>query len=579
MGSLGEAVLDLTADSSKIDSGLNEGKGKVTSALDGLKGVFGEATGTMLGQLSAGALRDVGQGIISVGKDIVGSALDAQQAQAQLEAVITSTGGAAGISAAQANEYAESLSKITMFDKEAVLGGESMLLTFTNIGKDVFPDATTAILNMSQALGQDLKSSSIQLGKALNNPVEGVSALQRVGVTFTDEQKKVIQSLVDTGDVAGAQRVILAELNKEFGGSAKAAGEAYGGQLAILGNQFKEVKEDAGTAFLPVLKDLVSIAKEMMPYLSQAVKWFASLPTPVKTGAVALLALVAVAAPLIGIIASIISVVTVLGPVLAGIGAALPIILAVVAAAALLYVAWQTNFGGIRDVVSTFVTIVKNLWQALLAFLRGDTTAAFGFLKQAFQAELSLIELQFGRIGTTIRNIWNGLTTFLRTVWQAVWSAIVSYVQGKVNEAISTVTNLITRIKSAFNINWAELGKKIIDGLINGLKNGVKAVTDTAMSVAKAALDGAKKVLGIKSPSTAFAEIGQFSGMGFSQGFQRTLTPQSIAGSLNRVVAGAAQTMNRSMQNTVNVYNPSPEPASKSVDSTLRKLSYLGVIK
>lgn len=138
---------------------------------------------------------------------------------------------------------------------------------------------------------------------------------------------------------------------------------------------------------------------------------------------------------------------------------------------------------------------------------------------------------------------------------------------------------LIAGIRAAFNINWGELGKRIIDGLITGLKNGIKAVADAAASVAKAALTAAKKTLGINSDSKAFIEIGGFSGSGYIRGFQSKLTPQAIAGTLNRVVAGAAQTMNRSVSNTVNVYNPSPEPASKSVDGTLKKLSYLGVIK
>lgn len=583
MGTLGEAVLDLTADASKLDPGLNEGKGKVTGALDGLKSVFGDAAGTMMGQLSASALRDLGQGIISVGKDITGAALDAEQAQAQLNAVLESTGGAAGLSADQINELANAYSTLTMFDDEAIIGAESVLLTFTQIGEEVFPSAVESILDVSQALGQDLQSSTVQIGKALNDPIAGISALSRVGVSFTEDQKALIKSLVESGDVMGAQKIILAELQKEFGGSAEAAGETMAGQLAILNNEFENVKEEAGTAFIPVLKDIVGIAKELMPYLQQAVRWFSSLPTPVKTGVVALLGLVAVLAPLIGGISSIISIATVVGPALASIGAALlpilPAILAVAAAAALLYLAWKTNFGGMRDVINGFVSIFKSLWQALLAFLRGDTDAALGHLRQAFETYVNLGVAQFNRLKTFITNIWTGLTTFLKTAWQAAWTAVINYLAGKVTDIGAKAKEIINNVRAAFNINWSELGKKIIDGLIAGLKNGIKAVSDAAMKVAKAALEAAKKVLGIKSPSTAFAELGNFSGVGFSQGFSKSLGPQALSGTLNRVMAGAAQTVSRSVNNTVNVYNPTAEPASKSVDSTLKKLSYLGVIK
>lgn len=583
MGSLGEAVLDLTADPSKLDPGLNEGKGKVTSALDGLKGTFGQATGTMLGQLSASALRDIGQGIITVGKDITGAALDAEQAQAQLNNVIESTGGVADITAQQANDLANAMSTLTMFDDEAIVGAESVLLTFTQIGEDVFPNALESILDVSQALGQDLQTSTIQIGKALNDPIQGIGALQRVGVSFTEEQENMIKTLVESGDVMGAQKIILGELQKEFGGSAEAAGETMAGQLAILNNEFENVKEEAGTAFIPVLKDLVGIAKELMPYLSQAVKWFSSLPTPVKTGVVALLALVAVLAPLLGAVSAVITLVTALGPVLVAIGGAISAaagpILIVIAVLALLWLAWKTNFAGMGDVINGFVSIVKLLWQALMAFLRGDTTAAMGFLRQAFETYVGVARSQFERLKGFITNIWNGIATFLKSVWQTVWNAIVSYVQNKINETITNVQTLITRIKAAFNINWSELGKKIIDGLITGLKNGITAVATAAKDLATAAITAFKKATGTKSPSTVFAQIGEFSGIGYLQGFQKSMAPQNISATLGRVVSGAVNTVSRVNHTNVTINNPQAEPASRSVDNTLKKLSYLGVIK
>lgn len=99
-----------------------------------------------------------------------------------------------------------------------------MLLTFTNIGKDVFPDATSTMLDMATAMNggltpsaEQLKGTSIQLGKALNDPISGISALSKVGVTFTEQQKKQIEAMVQAGDAAGAQKLILAELGREFG--------------------------------------------------------------------------------------------------------------------------------------------------------------------------------------------------------------------------------------------------------------------------------------------------------------------------------------------------------------------------
>ena len=70
-----------------------------------------------------------------------------------------------------------------------------------------------AVLNFSVALGTDAESAAIQMGKALNDPILGISALGRAGVQFTESQKEMIATLVESGDVVGAQSIILAEFD------------------------------------------------------------------------------------------------------------------------------------------------------------------------------------------------------------------------------------------------------------------------------------------------------------------------------------------------------------------------------
>ena len=120
-----------------------------------------------------------------------------EQAEKKLATVLKSTGHAAGLTAKELTEMASGLQKVTTFGDETIIDAQSLLLTFTKIGKDVFPTATETILNMSQAMGQDLKSSTIMLGKALNDPVAGISALARVGVNLSEEQKNLIKSFSD----------------------------------------------------------------------------------------------------------------------------------------------------------------------------------------------------------------------------------------------------------------------------------------------------------------------------------------------------------------------------------------------
>ena len=119
------------------------------------------------------------------------------QVDKQLEARLKSTGYAAGLTAEEIKNMAAELQKVTKYGDETIMQGQNLLLTFTKIGKDVFPRATEVMLDMSTALGQDLKSSAIQLGKALNDPVLGVTALRRVGVQLSKEQEKQVKAFMD----------------------------------------------------------------------------------------------------------------------------------------------------------------------------------------------------------------------------------------------------------------------------------------------------------------------------------------------------------------------------------------------
>lgn len=238
------------------------------------------------GSVLSGA-KNLGLGILGVGtifdtakagiEGLIGPAIDAQQVASQTAAVLKSTGGAAGLTADDISGLAGSLSKLTPFEDEAIQSAENLLLTFTNIGGDVMPQATETVLNMSQALGQDLKSSSVQLGKALNDPIKGITALSRVGVSFTEQQKDQIKAMQEAGNVAGAQAIILKELDTEFGGAAKAAGQTFGGQMVILQTAVGNVAEAIGG---PLIKGLSSLATAVLP----AVQAFADeLPAAIDT--------------------------------------------------------------------------------------------------------------------------------------------------------------------------------------------------------------------------------------------------------------------------------------------------------
>jgi phage-related protein len=213
----------------------------------------------------AGAAAVVGIGIAL--KGAYDAAVESQKIANETERVIRTTGGAAGVTAQQVSDLATSLSEVTGVDDEVIQSTENLILTFTNVknrvgeGNDVFTQATKLALDMATALGTDSKDAAIQLGKALNDPIKGITALSRSGVSFTEAQKEQIKTMVKSGDVMGAQKVILKELATEFGGAAEAAATPWEKLSVKLGN----FQEQVGAELIPIVDAVVGWVGERLP--------------------------------------------------------------------------------------------------------------------------------------------------------------------------------------------------------------------------------------------------------------------------------------------------------------------------
>ena len=214
-------------------------------------------------------------GVAALGAAVVAGVGDAREAAglyAATEAVIKSTGGAAGVTATQVTDLATAMSAASgksLFGDAAIQDAENMLLTFTNIGSDVFPRATQATVDMAQAFHSTPAAFDQMIGKALNSEA-GFTSLKRAGVAFTDSQEEQIRTLFKAGDAAGAQTIILDELAKEFGGAAQAAADADGG-WAQFTDRMGEAGEKVGAALLPLLAELAGfLLDDIVPAVETA---------------------------------------------------------------------------------------------------------------------------------------------------------------------------------------------------------------------------------------------------------------------------------------------------------------------
>tara|TARA_B100000519_G_scaffold129294_1_gene111645 strand:+ start:9243 stop:11456 length:2214 start_codon:yes stop_codon:yes gene_type:complete len=230
MASLGTLAVNLSANSGKFRKGIGDAENRLKKFSQSAKRAVAGVGALAAGYLSA---RAVGGAIESARTQI--------QAEQKLQAVLASTGGAAGLTAEQIKAYAGELQSMTNFGDEATINAAAMLATFKEIKGGAFKDTLAIAQDMSAVLGTDLKGSVIQLGKALNDPAKGLSALSRSGVSFTEAQKQQIKALQESGDLLGAQKIILSELQSEFGGAAAAMADPW--------TQLKNAVGDLGEVF------------------------------------------------------------------------------------------------------------------------------------------------------------------------------------------------------------------------------------------------------------------------------------------------------------------------------------------
>jgi NADH:ubiquinone oxidoreductase subunit K len=219
-----------------------------------------------------------------------------EKINAQTEAVLKSMGSSAGVTSKHIQDLAGNLEKLTASEAETIQEGANLLLTFRNIqnqvgtNNDIFDQAVKMSVDLSRAMGTTASGEAIRLGKALNDPVKGVSALTRVGVSFTEQQKEQIKTLSQSGDILGAQKIILAELQAQFGGSGQAYAATFAGQVELLNHELGALGEEATLVVMPALQAMVTSLRELAPEIGAklsaaiaSVDWKAFVKTLVDT--------------------------------------------------------------------------------------------------------------------------------------------------------------------------------------------------------------------------------------------------------------------------------------------------------
>lgn len=227
----------------------------VKQAQNAIQGFANSLVG--IGATIAGAFA-VGQ-VVNFAKEAFLAAEAVQTANNRLKAVAQAT----QVFGAQTDRMTDSLIKFAeanelriATDAEVIKGVQAQLLSFKQLSKSAgeaggsFERATMAAFDMAEVMGMDANSAALQLAKALEDPVRGLTALRRSGTIFTQEQQDLIKTLVESGNILEAQNIILTEVESQYGGAAEATAN-WSERLTLA---FDNVKEALGATLTPAFE-------------------------------------------------------------------------------------------------------------------------------------------------------------------------------------------------------------------------------------------------------------------------------------------------------------------------------------
>lgn len=437
---IGALRVVLGADSAAFEKQMND----LSSKLQGI--------GNTLKVAGAGLTAGLTLPLLKFGQTALGAFEESEKAIAAVEAALKSTGGTAGFTSGQLQEMAAKLQSISTFDDDEILSKVTAnMLTFGNVSGEAFDRAQLAALNLSARLGQDLQSSAIQVGKALNDPIKGIAALGRVGVQFSEDQKKVIKALMETGDVAGAQKIILDELFKQFGGQAQAAANTTAGAWQQMTNSIGDAMEAVGAVIAPYVKMFAEFIKGLA-------EGFSSLDPSTQKFIIAIGGVAAAIGPVLFAIGLILPAITALGPVFALISAPVAIFVGAIALVSYTLDAFGISFEQQWEAIKIAFSGVIEFMGHQIEFFKKLFTGDFAGAWEEFKAMVSGV---LNTVLNIVETLFPGITA---AVQEGIGIVVRSFV-GMKDAAIQAVIDLYYGVKDWLQDKMTAAFDYVIDKL------------------------------------------------------------------------------------------------------------------
>ncbi len=466
--------------------------------------------------------------VIDFGKSLITDSVEAfeksERAGRQLAAVLESTGRSAEITKDWVMKLSESLASNSQFTKGEMLSMETLLLQYDRLGKDVLPIASQAIVDYAARMNSDPVNAARTLGMALQEPEQGIGRLRSVGVKFSEDQVKVIESLAKTGQTAEAQRKILEQLQKQYGGSGAANIDLFDKLHKALDATILSVQKSIGKLIVDAIE----------PYASKLI-------------------------PIVELIGKLVSGEKNLNTEISNLSKSFPALGTVIDTIIKKYDEFKKN---IDALVKWLTAEWKKHKDEILALMNAILPIIGDIWNKVFQ----IIQIVFGLIWELIQNYGTSIKVF----WDTWGSTIIAITKGifemignVIKLALDLVIGLLNIFVDIFKGNWSKLWndvKKLFSDIIEDIKGILKGFFDWASGIINGILGAISKIGSAASKGSGGGKA--WATGGFASGVALVVEegPELVELPAGSFVHNASQTRNMGGGGNnieVNIYNPS----------------------
>jgi len=464
---LATAFVNIVPGTKELESYLKGGLGASASgsgamASQSFASGFGSKLKSFIGPVMATAATYGAVSFVKSSLEAAESALVADKRLTQVAESMNVFGAGTGVVVERLQDYASAMSRNIAVDDESIKLTQAKLFTFKELAATAgtvggaFDRATTAAYDMAKAGFGSAEMNAVQLGKALNDPIKGITALSRSGITFTEVEKARIKTLVESNKIGEAQSMILEAIETQVGGTAAATATAAD-KMKISWSELQETVGNAlapafgalALALVPVIDTLApalaSVIGALAPVLLTVANILPSLLTalmplaPVITDVVLILGemLEIILPPLVELISALSPILSELAPIFTSLlKSVLPLLPVVV----MLVQAFMPLIMAILPPLIDLLVALMPILVGVAEIIAGVLGAAIGLLTGDFKAFLDFLP----KIGEGFKKVWEGIVGVAKTVF----NSIIGFVEGFINRIINGINGIIGAINT-----------------------------------------------------------------------------------------------------------------------------------